>query len=420
MMKNEPITIKEFDFLYVKKGDESGSHQNAHPVEQKTFDNIEHFVLQNSDAAEYLRPNYKAGYGKVLQARNYVGVLQTKDGVMVEILPKIADDADKTKEILIKMLKTLRNSPFKHFDLAYLKSHKMALLEIFISMFLDELSGLIKKGIKSSYIDKEENLRFLKGKLKINQHILHNYIHKERFFVEYQEFLSDRVENRLIKTALQFLYKKSSSNENQQRIREYLFVFDNVGVCKDIKTDFAKVRIDRQMAHYEQVLGWCKIFLLQDSFTPYSGDSVAFALLFDMNLLFESYVGHYLKQKMTDVRLQDKLHHLAYENESGRFSLKPDIVIKQNEKCVIVDTKWKVLKTDDDISQADMYQLYAYGTKYENCEQLYLVYPKTDEAFEAEYSYFKNEETKKLNLKILFFDVSAEFDSYDFDTQIKI
>ena len=119
--------------------------------------------------------------------------------------------------------------------MAHLKSSKMPLLEIFITMFLDEVAKLIQKRIKSDYITKEENLKFLKGKIKINEQIKQNYIHKERFFVEFQEFLSNRVENRLIKTTLEFLYKKSKTNKNQQRIREFLFVFDEIQKSHNIK-----------------------------------------------------------------------------------------------------------------------------------------------------------------------------------------
>ena len=50
--------------------------------------------------------------------------------------------------------------------MANLKSTNMPLLEIFITMFLSELEKLIRKGIRSDYIDKEENLKYLKGKLK--------------------------------------------------------------------------------------------------------------------------------------------------------------------------------------------------------------------------------------------------------------
>ncbi|MDT8338343.1 MAG: McrC family protein [Sulfurimonas sp.] len=368
----------------------------------KTFEAIESFYYANADVQQYFAPAKKHGK-KAFRAQNYVGVIQTKDGTTIEILPKIQNiDEEESKKILIKMLKTLKKSPFKNFNTANLKSSKLPLLEIFISMFLEELAKLVQKGIKSDYVTKEENLKFLKGKLKIGEQIKHNTIHKERFFVEYQEFMSDRVENRLIKTTLQYVYKKSKSNRNQQRIREFLFVFDEIKPSHDIKTDFSKVRLNRQMKDYEQVLLWCKTFLLENSFSPYKGDDVAFALLFDMNLLFESYVGDYLKKKGLDVSLQDKGKHLV--EEPKKFALKPDIVIKHENEVIVADTKWKIIKEEKDISQSDMYQLFAYGKKYKN-QQLYLIYPvNSEKELELFYEYENG-----LNLHVLFFDVKKDF-----------
>ena len=40
-----------------------------------------------------------------------------------------------------------------------------------------------------------------------------------------------------------------------------------------------------------------KTFFFENSFSPYKGNDLAYALLFDMNLLFESYVYDYLKKK---------------------------------------------------------------------------------------------------------------------------
>ena len=392
------MILKEFEFLQYK------DDKKENYIKFDTFESIEKFVLENG-TEQYLKITTKKGFGKVLQAQNYVGVIQTKDGTTIEILPKIKNlDEEKSKEILIKMLKTLKNSPFKHFNSANLKASKMPLLEIFISMFLEELAKLVQKGIKSDYVQKEENLKFLKGKLKISEQIKQNSVHKERFFVEYEQFCSDRVENRLIKTTLEYLYKKSKSNKNQQRIREFLFVFDEIKISHNIKTDFEKIKLNRQMKDYEQVLLWCKTFLLENSFSPYKGNDIAFALLFDMNLLFESYVYNYLKKSgdFENVKNQDKKYHLAYENEKGKFALKPDIVIDNGK--IIVDTKWKILSVDKSnlgISQSDMYQIYAYGKKYKS-ENLYLIYPKDEEIKENLYHYY---EDKKLPLKVLFFDV---------------
>ncbi|MGJ0358953.1 McrC family protein [Aliarcobacter cryaerophilus] len=398
-MKKEFI-LKEFEYLQYKDNTKDNF------IKKETFDSLEKFVLENEKTAQYLKITTKKGFGKVLQAQNYVGVIQTKDGTTIEILPKIKNaTTEKSKDILIKMLKTLKNSPFKNLSVANLKSSKIPLFEIFISMFLEELTVLVRNGIKSDYISKEENLKFLKGKLKISEQIKYNTIHKERFFVQYEEFISNRVENRIIKTTLQFLYNKSKLNKNQQRIREFLFVFDEIEISHNIKTDFSKIKLNRQMRDYEQVLLWCKTFLFENSFSPYKGNDIAFALLFDMNLLFESFVYSYLKKSSNfqDIKSQDRTHHLAYENGIGRFRLKPDIVI--NGGKIIADTKWKILSEDkayNGVLQDDMYQLYAYGTKYDNCEKIYLIYPFDELIIKNSYNYFKN---KELKLDILFFDV---------------
>lgn len=388
-MQQSQITITEFERIY------------QHDIGKKDFSYIENFILKNSDEnAPFLRIASGVG-GKFIQARNYVGVLQTKSGLTIEILPKIADknDAKRSKAIFIKMLKTLKNFPFKSSNLASLKTQNLPLLEIFISMFLCELEALVKKGIKSDYVALEENLNFLKGKLNINEQIKRNSIHKERFYVGYSEFLSDIKINRIIKTTLKFLYKKSNSSKNQQKIRELLFIFDEVSECEDYKNFFAKLVINRQVKHYEQTLLWCKIFLLNNSFTPHKGDDLAFALLFDMNALFERYVGNFIKKSFPCTILQHSEKHLVENPKS--FKLRPDIFLKGK---FIADTKWKIVKSKDDISQADLYQLYAYGKKHE-CDKLHLIYPKIDDIRQKTMKFRYDDE---MWLEILYFDLEKD------------
>ena len=388
-MQQSQITLTEFERIY------------QHDICKKDFGDIENFILKNSDEnAPFLRIASGVG-GKFIQARNYVGVLQTKSGLTIEILPKIADknDAERSKAVFIKMLRTLKNFPFKSSNLASLKTQNLPLLEIFILMFLCELEALVKKGIKSDYVALEENLNFLKGKLNINEQIKRNSIHKERFYVGYSEFLSDIKINRIIKTTLKFLYKKSNSSKNQQKIRELLFIFDEVSECENYKNFFAKLVINRQVKHYEQTLLWCKIFLLGNSFTPHKGDDLAFALLFDMNALFESYVGNFIKKKFSGTILQHSEKHLVEEPKS--FKLRPDIFLKGK---FIADTKWKIISSKDDISQADLYQLYAYGKKHE-CGKLHLIYPKID-GIKQESMNFKYDD--EIRLEILYFDLEKD------------
>ena len=370
------------------------------------FKAVDAFTRENFAAVEFLKPG-RDKKGDFLQAQNYVGIIQAKNGDSLEILPKIHDNdnsnneeaVENSKKILLTMLKTLKSHPFKNINIANLISLNLPLLEVFISMFLDEVSKLIKIGIKSDYIELEDNLKFLKGKLKISEQIRKNIVHKERFYVCYQEFSVDRTENRLIKSTLEFLYRCSKSTKNQRLIREYLFVFNEISSSSDINADFSRLKPNRQTKHYEQALLWSKIFLQNKSFSPYKGNEIAFALLFDMNRLFESYVGNFIKKKLPNAILQ---HRGKYLTEKPRgFALKPDIFLRYKNQNYIADTKWKIVESKDDISQADLYQLYAYGKKY-NCGKLYLIYPRIS-GVDQKAMKFRYENNMWLN--VLYFDL---------------
>ena len=105
-----------------------------------------------------------------------------------------------------------------------------------------------------------------------------------------------------------------------------------------------------------------------------------------MEMLFESYIAVLLKKKLGNaefsISAQDKSHHL-FDEPGKKFLMRPDIVVKRKSDgaIFILDTKWKVLvnnKANYGISQADMYQMYAYQKKY-GAENVTLLYPQTDE-----------------------------------------
>jgi 5-methylcytosine-specific restriction enzyme subunit McrC len=342
--------------------------------------------------------------GNALRLKNYVGTITTQGGTIIEILPKIygSEGSDlETKNILLKMLRTLKKAPFKNLSKASLQITNINIFEIFILMFLDELAELIKKGIKADYLSKEENSSFLKGKIKLKSHLQKNLFNKERFYIEFDEYSSNRVENKLIKTTLKKLYQVSSSLNNKQKLREFIFVFDDVDSSKNINKDFRKCKTDRSMTHYKEILNWCRIFLNNESFCPYKGEKHAHALLFDMNLLFESYVAHYFKKRYKDrkIKMQDKRYKLI--EAPKLFQLKPDLVVDDN---IVMDTKWKVIdsqKNNLDISQSDLYQMYAYGKKYDSSD-VYLIYPKCKSFLSSLQNPYRYDDS--LNLHVLCFD----------------
>ena len=339
-----------------------------------------------------------------LKAQNYVGLIQTKSGFCLEILPKTfrAEKFDekikcsnnkdcqcpicKAKQILLDMLKTLKDSPFKQSDIANLKIHRLPLLEVFAIMFLDEVERLIKRGIKSDYVVREENRTFLKGKLLFGENLKYNFAHKERFFTQSDEFIADIAPNRLIVSAILFLSTQGFSPRTSGRISQVRFVFADIAPSKSIDKDFALCPSSRHYKDYELLLAWCEIFLRRKSFMPYQGGGQAFALLFKMNKLFEDFVAWHLKRECGGkymISVQELRKYLLEVGGVRKFQIKPDIVCRNGDSrdsnvVFIADTKWKILnfsKDDCGISQGDLYQMFAYLAKYQ-CAKGYLIYPK--------------------------------------------
>ena len=141
------------------------------------FDILEEFILSNKnrdvEALEFMNISVKRGIGKVITAKNYVGIIEIKDGITIEILPKIYSQKDvteaKIKKLVMDMLKTLRKSPYKSLQVANVSVDKMNIFEIFIRMFINEVLLIVKKGLKSNYETIESNERVFKGKMKFTQ-----------------------------------------------------------------------------------------------------------------------------------------------------------------------------------------------------------------------------------------------------------
>ena len=110
-----------------------------------------------------------------------------------------------------------------------------------------------------------------------------------------------------------------------------------------------------------------------------------------MEAVFEAYVASILRSQLQPpyhLKEQASSEYLVDYGSSRWFRLKPDLMIMKGKEVVqVLDTKWKLLDSSLDngrdklgLSQADFYQMFAYGHKYLGGEgDLVLIYPKTEQ-----------------------------------------
>lgn len=381
------LTLHEFDCVV------SEAHGAArHAVPERVFAWLESQCFhEDGDRPAWLRPARVDGR-RAVQVRHYAGVVQAPCGFQIEVLPKIGrhTSADEARARLIDMLKCLGG--FRHLQTAQadLSTVRMPLLDVFIRSFLASVQSVVKRGVRNDYVTHQDNLPALRGKLLMAQHLTQNLARRDRFFTAHDEYSPNRPENRLLHAALRAAIAISRAQENQRLARELCFVFADVPPSSSIAGDLRAIRLDRGMAHYEAALDWARLILQGFGPVTSAGAQQAPSLLFPMEQLFEAYVRKHLASQLRDghvLTAQASQHHLVSHRQAQWFRLKPDLLIRAGRNTrVVLDTKWKLLDASQNtardkyqLSQADFYQLYAYGHHYLDGQgDLALIYPRTD------------------------------------------
>ena len=213
---------------------------------------------------------------------------------------------------------------------------------LLIVHFISVVKNLIKTGLKHDYLEVENNLRKIKGRLLFLKNERINVIPKrtDRAYCRYQEHTADIPENRLIKKALLFsrqvlsLMRSNSSMENvNQILSQCLDAFQ--GVSEDITVAEVKcVRHNKLYKGYKDACEIAKMILMKYDYSISRASETPKtvpAFWIDMPLLFELYVLGLLKSKYNN--------HVIYQFV-GDMKEQPDFLLVTDNEKLILDTKY--------------------------------------------------------------------------------
>lgn len=328
---------------------------------------------------------------KSLRARAVVGVIAA-EGCFLEILPKIdvsetGDGQDAAiRRQLIHMLAIALEVKIDVGSLTELDLQRESLLEILISIFVVKLANAVRQGIPRSYVGQTDDLRALRGSMDVVRQFTRHAVNPSKLACRFDERSPDIALNQIMKAATTRLRRVSRSNRNQRRLQNASFAYADISEVPTHRLAWDRVQLDRTNSRWRELVSLARLLLSGRFQTSTEGESIGFALLFDMNVLFENYIGQLVRRALRGsglrVSVQGGRLYCLTEEETGRkvFQTKPDILIKRGSEVIhVIDTKWKRISSrlDDPkrgVSQADVYQMMAYGQIYK-AERLTLLYP---------------------------------------------
>ena len=331
-------------------------------------------------------------YGrKAIRARNIVGIIAA-EGCSLEILPKIdglLDDVNPKASVrrrLVDMLVWALNMDIDTGTVSEVDWQSDNLLEILIRLFCAKLADAVRRGMPRIYTAQEEDLPTVRGSLDVARQFTRHAVNPSKLACRFDELSHDIPLNQIMKAAVALLHSLARNHHNRTRLQELAFVYADISSLTPSLLRWDQVVLDRTNNRWAELLRLAKFLLSRQFQTTTSGTGHGYALLFDMNRLFEDYVGQLIGRSLLGGRYRAVLQGgrrfclTEYDTGEALFQTRPDILIREgNEERFVIDTKWKQIAAKEidrkhGISQADVYQMMAYERLYAP-RGLCLLYP---------------------------------------------
>lgn len=405
----EPIVIKEYS--------------------KKTLNDCDLTKLHNHLKCQELTSALKVTPSGV-ETKSWVGVIKYKN-LHLEILPKlISENVNNDDELtfdkrsvifknLIYMLSYTKNLQIKTSDNAKLSKEKNPFLEILIREFANSLFEALKRFTPKNYIQQEDNLNFLRGKIKFSENIRYNSANQAKFYCEFDEFSEDNILNQLFLFVSTCLFNVSHNSYNKKILKFIINYYSDIKLVRFDKFKAEKIKLTRNQELFKKPFNLAKMFVEQTSVDLSKNKFENITLVWDMNKLFEEFVYELIKKEIPKVKPNpQKGKRLLRNGTETRRDTKVDILLENPN--LIIDTKYKKFTKFDDISSSDIYQVMTYcllhGKKYKKAILLYPQYDENEPDISGFYINNKENNKKKMNYCIDFCTINLKQEDLSCET----
>jgi 5-methylcytosine-specific restriction enzyme subunit McrC len=302
-----------------------------------------------------------------LNSAQYVGIITLPSGRRIEIKPKIPVSN------LFYMLAVVFQMPALRPEVVQLERLD-EIFELVAIYFSDLVERHIAQGLYRWYVEREDNLPAVRGRISFVDDFRRNCIERQRSYCRFDEFTWDVPENQIIRQTCHFLSGWQFRPQTRIRLGQLDAELGEITGTHFSSKDLDKIQYHRLNEGYRQVHHLCRLFLEGASLSESLGIFNFQAFLIDMNKLFEDFVSQVLRERAFGkfrVETQDWVHL----DQSKKILMKPDILIRRAGAIVLAaDCKYKKLE-EHEFNNQDVYQLLAYCTATKTRRGL-LIYPQ--------------------------------------------
>ncbi len=299
--------------------------------------------------------------------------------------------------------------------------------DLFAAILSKGILSQLKQGLYKEYVQKQENLPVLHGKLELKGTISNKIQRKQFVSCEYDELSEDNLYNQILKTTCLLLLKEPTvTKERKLQLKRVLLFFRNIKEIDIKHIKWERIGYWRNNQNYGMLLNLCHFVIEGMILTTKQGNYKLASFLDEqkMSRLYEKFILEYYKFHYPN--LYPKASQISWSIDNGTTEFLPimqtDITLQQKDKILIIDAKYYTNTMQhyydtNKIHSNHLYQIYTYVKNMDknhsgNVSGL-LLYAKTEEELVSDHDFLMDGNkisVKTLDLNVPFEEIKEQLD----------
>ena len=295
--------------------------------------------------------------------------------------------------------------------------------DLFASILVNGISLQLKRGLHKEYIDRQDTLSVMRGKINLAETIRNRIAHKNVLTCNYDELSENNLFNQILKTTVHLLFHHGEvAVKNKIELKKILQFFSDIDEIKPAAIHWSRLRFQRSNQTYQLLLGICRLVFDGLLLTTTTGKHKLASFLSDecMHRLYEKFILAFYRKKYPMLHAYPAQIPWILDPADSRAMLpvmQTDITLSCCNKILIIDAKYYSHTLQHQYSafsihSHNLYQIFTYvknkeaelvGTPHEVAGLI--LYAKTNEAIQPDNSYTMS--GNRIQAKTL--DLNCEF-----------
>jgi len=282
------------------------------------------------------------------------------------------------------------------------------LVDLFAKVLISATKVLLKRRIDKSYIEHNEEIAGVKGKLLISETVKCNILFKQRTICRFDDFSPNILSNQILLTTIYGLIRtKGIDKELKDELVSLQKMFIGIDQIKITSSLFKQIRLNRNNRFYGFVLNVCKIIFESTLPSEERGKFLFSDFTRDekkMARLFQAFVRNFYsieQSKFPTVKGETiDWQFESVDDQSDQYlpQMHTDITLENTSDKVIIDAKYyqetmRLYYNKEIIKSENLYQLFSYlmnqeeGTEKTKNTIGILLYPTIEKDYDLNFKY---------------------------------